>query len=436
MRSFFQVLSVAEVVLKLTSFPPLPVETVPLSDALGRVLAAGVTADEDLPLAARSSMDGYAVRAEDLFGAGELSPAYIECVAQVSVDKPTERAIGPGECASIVTGGILPEGADAVVMVEHTSALEGDESGGVVTGTIEVRRAVAPGEHVMLRGEDAESGSEALSAGIRLRPQEIGLLAALGKTEVPVGRLPRAAVLSTGDEVIPIDQKPRPGQVRDVNSPALAAMIARAGATPISLGLVPDQEAALEKALREGLEQCDALFLSGGSSIGVRDLTLAVVSRLPGAEILAHGVAMRPGKPLVLARVEQGGSAKAIFGLPGQVTSAQVVMHVLGLPFLRGLMGDTASFSWSRRAFVPAVMGRNVASKQGREDYVRIRLERSSKQELPVAQPVLGPSGLLRTLVEADGLVRIPAGDEGLYEGRKVAVCPLWHPGEEPEGLS
>ncbi|TVM15409.1 molybdopterin molybdenumtransferase MoeA [Oceanidesulfovibrio indonesiensis] len=436
MRSFFHVLSVAEAIEKLVSFPILNAEPVPLHAALGRVLAEDVQAREDLPLAARSSMDGYAVRAEDLFGAGESAPSYLECVAQVAVDKPSDRALAPGECAGIVTGGILPEGADAVVMVEHTSALEGDESGGAVRGTVEMRRAVAPGENVMLRGEDAEAGSVALGAGTRLRPQEIGLLAALGCMDVPVGRLPRAAVLSTGDEVIPIDQTPRPGQVRDVNGPALAAMIARAGGVPVPLGLVRDEEPPLEKALRDGLEQSDAVFLSGGSSVGVRDLTLSVVSRLPGAQILAHGVAMRPGKPLVLARVEQGGAVKAIFGLPGQVTSAQVVMHVLGLPFLRRLMGDPSPFSWQRRALIPAVMGRNVASRQGREDYVRVRFERSLRSDQLLAQPVLGPSGLLRTLVEADGLVRIPAGDEGLYEGRTVMVCPLWQPGEEPEGLS
>lgn len=436
MRSFFQVLSVAEAIEKLASFPTLGAEQLPLFNALGRVLADDVHAREDLPLATRSSMDGYAVRAEDLFGAGESSPAYIECVAQVAVDTPTDRALAPGECAGIVTGGILPQGADAVVMVEHTSALEGDESGGELRGTVEIRRAVAPGENVMLRGEDAESGSVALGAGTRLRPQEIGLLAALGYVDATVGRQPRAAVLSTGDEVIPVDQTPRPGQVRDVNGPALAAMIARAGGVPVPLGLVRDEEAPLEKALRDGLERSDAVFLSGGSSVGVRDLTLSVVSRLPGAQILAHGVAMRPGKPLVLARVEHGGAVKAIFGLPGQVTSAQVVMHVLGLPFLRWLMGDPAPFSWDRRAMIPAVVGRNVASKQGREDYVRVRFERSEHADLPFAQPVLGPSGLLRTLVEADGLVRIPAGDEGLYEGRKIKVCPLWHPGEEPEGLT
>ncbi|MFW5735097.1 MAG: gephyrin-like molybdotransferase Glp [Oceanidesulfovibrio sp.] len=435
MRSFFQVLSVAETIEKLRSFPPLPAERIGLDAALGRILAQGVQAREDLPLAARSSMDGYAVRAEDLFGAGESAPAYLECVAQVAVDAPTDRALAPGECATIVTGGILPAGADAVVMVEHTSALEGDESDGTVHGTVEVRRAVAPGENIMLRGEDAEAGSEALAQGTRLRPQEIGLLAALGYAEAPVGLQPRAAVISTGDEVIPIEQTPRPGQVRDVNGPALCAMIARAGCAPVPLGLVRDQEKALERALREGLEQSDVVFLSGGSSVGVRDLTLSVVSRLTGARILAHGVAMRPGKPLVLARVEQEGGAKAIFGLPGQVTSAQVVMHVLGLPFLRLLMGDPEPFSWQRRAFIPAVMERNVASRQGREDYVRVRLE-SSGAGLPKARPMLGPSGLLRTLVEADGLVRIPAGDEGLYEGRQVAVCPLWHPGEEPEGLS
>jgi molybdopterin molybdotransferase len=414
MTGFFNVLSVEAFTELLRAFSPLGPETVDLHRADGRVLAADVIAPEDLPLTDRAGMDGYAVRAADLFGTTETNPAYLECDGRVDIEHPATFAVAPGRCAAIVTGGVMPEGTDAVIMVEHTQDLG--------AGTIEMRRAVAPGENMMLRGEDAVAGAPALTAGTRLRPQEVGMLAAVGATAVRVHRAPRVVIISTGDELVAPDATPRPGQVRDVNSHTLAALVRRAGCAARCLGIVPDELDALEAALREGLRDADVVLLSGGSSVGVRDLTVAALSRIEGAELLAHGVAISPGKPTILARVREDGGCRAVWGLPGQVTSAQVVMFVLGVPFLRHLSGRADAFDRSLWPARRVRLARNVASRQGREDWVRVRIMPADPTGPgdggpPLAVPLLGKSGLLRTLTGADAVVRIPARAEGLIAG-------------------
>ncbi len=420
-HGFLNVVSREAFAALLASFPPLAPEAVGLPDAPGRVLAADVAAPEDLPATARASMDGYALNARDVFGASETNPAYVDCVADLRIDWPgssggADVALQPGQAARIPTGGTLPHGADAVVMVEHTDILPGKPGAGAAP-TIEIRKTPAPGENVMLPGEDVARGAAALPAGRTLRAQDVGLLAALGLTSVLVGRRPRVGVLSTGDELVPPSATPRPGQIRDVNASALCALATEAGAEAVALGIVPDDLAALTAALRAALETCDALLVSGGSSLGARDHSVAAMLALPGAEILAHGIAMSPGKPTILARI----GAKAVLGLPGQVTSAQVVMAVLVKPFLKHLCGDRAALSRPAPPFV-AELARNIAGRPGREDFLRIRLEARPGQP-PLAHPVPGKSGLLRTLLEADGLVAVPAAAEGLYKG---ALCPVW----------
>ncbi|MGE4296711.1 MAG: gephyrin-like molybdotransferase Glp [Desulfovibrionaceae bacterium] len=410
-KGFFNVVSVDGFVGLLRTFAPLGGEDVPLGEADGRVLSRAVAAREDLPLRDRSCMDGFAVRARDVFGAGEANPSYLEQVGAVGIETEPAFEVGPGECAAIVTGGLLPRGADAVVMVEHTHDMG--------AGAIEIRTSQAPHDNVMLRGEDAAAGAEALPAGCVLRPQEIGLLAALGYPRVPVFARPRVGIVSTGDELIPVEATPVPGQVRDVNSATLYALARRAGAEATCFGLVPDNAAALKAALAKALESCDVVFLSGGSSVGVRDFTLGAIEAMPDADILAHGVALSPGKPTILCRVGR----KAVWGLPGQVTSAMVVMQVLALPFLRYLQGEPDAFSLDRRVCVPAVMARNAASKPGREDFVRVRLEQAAPDGgLPRAVPLFGKSGLLGTMLRAHGLVRIPAEAEGVRKGAPVSV--------------
>lgn len=410
-QAFLKTLSRPEFQALLQDFPPTDSETVPFHRARGRVLAGELVATEDLPAGARSGMDGYALQAADLFGAGEGSPAYLECVARIPVNEYPTFSLQPGECAWIPTGGFLPEGADAVVMVEYTQEIG--------AGTVEVRASVAPGENVMERGEDAAAGQPALAAGSRLRTQEVGLLAALGVAEVRVHRRPRVGILSTGDELVPVSQKPSPGQIRDVNTYTTACLAEEAGGEPVTYGIVGDDLERLRAVLAEALAECDVVFLSGGSSKGTRDHTVAALESLPGTEILAHGVRLSPGKPTILGRV--GG--KAVLGLPGQVGSAQVVMTVLGQPFIRHLAGDRQAFDELRRPYRRARLARNLQSRQGREDYVRVHLEPAAG--LPAAQPVLGKSGLLRTLLQSQGLLVIPADAEGFREGEEVDVWLL-----------
>lgn len=427
-KDFLNVLAVEDVISRLLDFAPLPAERRALGAlAAGSVLAETLIAPEDLPPANRSGMDGYAVRAADLFGASESNPVWLDCVGEIAIDRPPSFTLEAGQCAAIVTGGHMPEGADAVIMVEHTKPFG--------AGVIEMRRSVAPGEYVMLRGEDAAAGQPLLTAGTVLRAQEIGLLAAVGMTEIPVIRRPRVSLLSTGDELVPPEARPRPGQIRDVNTSALAAMIAP-HAEVTAFGIAPDRLEPLKAALAEALRgkdgtPADAVFLSGGSSVGVRDLTLEALQSLGDTEILCHGVALSPGKPLILARCGQ----TLVWGLPGQVASAQVVMLILGLPFLRHLAGhslaalnggkaqgaDGTAFDQRRWPSRPAVLSRNIASRQGREDYVRVRLDiPDGPGGLPRAVPVPGLSGLLRTLLDAEGVIRIPARLEGLEAGTPV----------------
>lgn len=430
---FLTVLSVAEVTVRLSALTgSKPVETVSLAEAEGRILACDVISSCDVPPANRAGMDGYALLAQDSFGAGESNPVWLDQVGEVAIDAPANFTVGHGQCAQVVTGAHMPPGADAVVMVEHTRIFGED--------VVEVRRSVAPGEYVMCRGEDATTGQCALAAGTLLRAQEIGLLAAIGHCEVPVYCQPVAHILSTGDELVPARELPALGQIRDVNSHALACMVRQAGAKAIQRGIVRDELGDLRAALHASLREApEVIFLSGGSSVGVRDLTLDALTSLNQimdknsegtkytTEIICHGVALSPGKPLILALVHSHSAHGAprqtvVWGLPGQVASAQVVMMVLGAPFLRSLAGHARAFDqhlWPTRR---AVLSRNMASRQGREDYVRVRLEFSEYASMPQAVPVPGLSGLLRTLLGAHGLMRIPERLEGMEAGTEVEI--------------
>lgn len=410
LEAFFRAVSRTEFTDLLRRFPPLPEEYVGIESALGRFLAGDVPARETLPPADRASMDGYAVRAADVFGASEGLPAYLDLAMDIPIGTVPEKKLPRAACARIVTGAFLPPGADAVVMVEYTADF-GD-------GVVEIRRPLAPGDNVMLAGEDAVAGAVLLAAGTRLRPQEIGLLAAQGIVSVPVGAVPRVAVLSTGDELVPASATPSPGRIRDVNTPALVAMLRAHGAEATAFPIIPDDLARLTAALGQATAAFDLTLVSGGSSVGTRDLTVEAIRAL-GGDILAHGVAISPGKPTILASC--GGSP--CLGLPGQVTAAQIVMLVLGLPFVAHLSGDPAAFSPPAHVF-PAELARNIASRQGREDHVRVRLE--ARPGLPpLAHPIPGKSGLMRTLVEADGIIAIPADVEGLERGAAVSVRPV-----------
>ena len=404
MKAFFEVSDIASVLALQTRFNPVAVQAVSLDEALGRVLAYDLIAQRDLPGFARATMDGYAVTAVSTYGAGEGAPAYLQIVGTVSMGQVPDLAVGPGQAARISTGGMLPPGADSVVMLEHTGRI--DES------QIEVYRSVAPGQHVVSADEDAAQGQILLAAGCRLRAQEVGLLAACGAVLVQVHGCPKVGIISSGDEVVPVENEPLPGQVRDVNAHTLAALVREAGGLPLHYGIIQDRYEDLSAVCRRALAETDMVLVSGGSSVGTRDLTVEVLAALPESRILVHGVAISPGKPTILAQC----GAKPFWGLPGHVTSAMVVFMVLVRPFLIRLGGGHVSPPIA----LPARLTRNIASAQGRVDFVRVRLLEKHGERW--AEPVLGASGLIRTMVEADGLIAIDLNSEGLIQGSQVDV--------------
>lgn len=407
MPELFQVLSVEEAAARfLPRIAPLPeTEVVPVAEAFGRVTAEEVTSPMELPAFSRSNMDGFSVRAEDTFGATEGLPAYLKVVGEVPMGQAPTVRLNPGEAAKAHTGGMLAEGADAIVIVEHTQAVDAT--------TIEVLRPVAPGENVIQVGEDVRKGQVLLPAGRWLRAQDLGGLAAVGVTAVRVRRRPRVTIVSSGDEVVPPDREPGPGQVRDINTYTISAMVREAGGIPVPLGIAPDREEPLRALAQRAMAEGDLAVFSAGSSVSVRDITAKVIDSLGRPGVLVHGLSIKPGKPTILALVE----GKPVVGLPGNPVSAIVIAGLFVLPAIAALLGLR---ELPRRAEVTAVLGKNVNSIPGREDYVPVRL--TTKDGVLMAEPVFGKSNLIFTLVRADGLVKVPADASGIPAGERVTV--------------
>ncbi len=406
MKNFFNVVDIDQVIHLARQFSPVETEAIALAEAHQRVLAEDIAAPEDIPGFSRSIVDGFAVAAGSTFGASEQNPGYLEVIGALSMGTVPAQGIANGQAMQIPTGAMLPDGADSAVMVEYTETIDDQ--------TVEVHRSVAPGQNIIQADEDVQKGQRVLTQGMRLRPQEIGLLAAMGIDKVPVHRRPVVGIISTGDEVVEVTQKPKLGQVRDVNSYTLAAFIAADGCHPVFHGISRDNFETLQEACRTALSQSDMVILSGGASVGMRDLTVDVLSSLEDTEMLVHGVSISPGKPTILARSR----GRAIWGLPGHVTSAMVVYTALVRPFLNHLSGLATSTVNSRT--ITAVLSRNLSSAQGRSDFVRVRL--TPKGDLWEAEPVLGKSGLIHTMVNADGLVAIDKDTEGLFAGDQIQV--------------
>ncbi|MCY3911715.1 MAG: molybdopterin molybdotransferase MoeA [Chloroflexi bacterium] len=388
--------------------PEPRVETVALSAAAGRVSARPVRAPEASPSFDRSLMDGFAVRASDTFGATESLPAALAVVGEVPMGAPPTTGIAPGEALVIHTGGMLPPGSDAVVMVEHTEWID--------DRMIEVMRPVAARDAVIQRGDDVAEGAVVIPQGARLRSQDLGGLAALGVTHVAVAQAPIVGLIATGDEVVPPDQTPEPGEVRDVNSTTLTVEVERAGGVARTYGIVPDSRSALESAARDALRACDLVVISAGSSVSARDHTSDVIGSLGAPGVLAHGLALKPGKPSIVGLAD----GRPIFGLPGNPVSALVVFDLLVAPTIRRLQGAPADSSASP---LRARLARNVASTAGRLDFIPARL--TERDGCTWAEPIFGASNLIFTLVRADALVRIPADANGLQAGAFVDIRPL-----------
>jgi len=395
---FLSVLTVDDALRALHTARRTPIRAVP--PALGVVPAEPVAAEAWLPPAARATVDGYAVRAIDTYGASETLPTFLELTGAVVMGTAPAQDVGPGAAMAIPTGGLLPHGADAVVMVEHTTE--------PMPGHVELLRPVAPGEGVLHAGEEARPGDELVPAGRPLRAADLGLLAAAGVTEVRAHARPHVGILSTGDEVVPPSTaEPGPAQVRDACAPALAGLVREAGGEPRLRGIVPDDAAALEHALQAAVAEDDVVVVSAGSSVGARDLTATVVARL--GEVVCHGLAVKPGKPTLLA--DCGGVP--LVGLPGNPRSALVVFRLVGVPLVRRVGGITAP---PPDATVSARLDRDVPSAAGRLDVVQARVHDGT------ATPLFGASALLGPMVRADGWFRIPEAATGLGAGAEVEV--------------
>jgi molybdopterin molybdotransferase len=408
MKEFFKVKTIDQVLEYRQLFPLMPFESIPLTESVGRILAVDIRSDIDLPDFSRSIMDGFAVKGSSTFGASEGNPAYLTATGTVAMGESPNISVGPGEAVRISTGGMLPEGADSVVMVEYTEAIDDT--------TIEVHRSVAPGQNMVAVGEDIKKGEIALTGGRRIRPQEAGMLAALGIQRVTVYKKPIIGIISTGDEIVPVGEVPGPGRIRDINTYTLSGLIQESGATTEQFGIVHDDYKALLAKSSRALNQCDMVLVSGGSSVGARDFTIDVISAMQDAAILFHGISISPGKPTILARIKN----KAFWGLPGHVVSAMIVFSRIVKPFIEHISGYRAPEKDLR---LTARLSRNLASAQGRVDFIRVRLYH--KEGILWAEPILGKSGLINTMVKANGLIEIGMNTEGMQKGAEVEVIAL-----------
>ncbi len=412
MKSVFKkkdIISTEEALLLLrkTSFSGTSVELCPIEHAYGRVLAEDILSPEDLPGFNRSTMDGYAVYAEDTYGASDSSPAYLTVTGRIHMGKEANFSIKRGEAAEIPTGGMLPDGANAVIMYEHTNRV--DES------MVEVLKPVAAGENIIRADEDIRKGEAVLQAGHRLRPQDIGALAGLGITSVRVFKKPVVSIISTGDEIVPPNEPIGPGKVRDINSYNLYGLIMQTGGIPKKMGIIKDDFEKLRAVLSNAFNTSDMILITGGSSVGERDYTAELISELGNPGIIFHGVAIKPGKPLIAAAC----SGKPVFGLPGHPAAVTVCFDNFIKPVLKRIAGESIEEDF-KTCRVKAFFSRNLSSNQGREEHIRVKL--FYKDHTLVAEPVLGKSGLIKTLVDSDGIVVIPKGVNGLYEGQEVEV--------------
>lgn len=408
-REFFTVRTVAEALAGFRPARRTAVETIALDAALHRVPATAVHADAPLPGFARSTVDGFAVRAADTYGASEGLPTYLHLTGAVRMGSAPAATVGSGQCVQIPTGAALPPGADAVVMVEYTAE--------TMPGTVEVSRPAAPGAGVVQPADDVAVGALLVPAGRPLRAPDLGLLAAAGVTELRVHARPRVAVLSTGDEVVPPTQRElMTGQVRDATAGALAGLIRDAGGEPVYGGIVPDDAGALAAALSAAAAGADLVVVSAGSSVGARDETATAVATV--GKIWCHGLALKPGKPTLLAVCSADSGDVPLIGLPGNPLSALVVFGLVGVPLVWRLAGCERP---PPRPSTRARLSRDLASAAGRLDVVQVRVV-DGPDGGSVAEPVFGPSALLSVLAQADGYLVVPEPATGLDAGTEVEI--------------
>ena len=374
-------------------------ERINLSESYGRILAKDIISKENIPGFSRSVVDGYAVISKDTTGAGEAIPAMLDFKGRVEMGTFSSENIISGSCTYVPTGGNVPDGADAVAMIEYCEAI-GDQ--------ILIYRPLASGENIVLADEDFAEGKKVMGAGTLMRPQECGVLAALGFESAEVLKKPVIGIISTGNEIVKISEKPPLGKVRDVNTTLCSAFVQKHGCIPKVYGVIPDDKTVLESVIKKASKECDAVLISGGSSKDEKDNTSKIIESL--GELLIHGISISPGKPTIIGRIKD----KPIIGLPGHPSSAYVVMFFIVSELLSAMQGKE-----NRINTIKAKISENVPSAEGREDYIRVILDNG------YARPLYGKSGLLNTLIDSNGVIKIPAGSEGHEAGDEVEVI-LW----------
>ena len=389
--------------------PALPLESeTAIESSFNRVLSRDIASPEDLPGFSRSSMDGFAVNSADTYGANEGMPAYLNVTGEINMGEQPVFKIKKGEAAKISTGGMLPEGADAVVMFEHSNIIN--------MRVIEALKPVASGENVIQAGEDCREGDTVFKKGHRLRPQDIGALAGIGIAKVFVYEKTKVAIIATGDEVVSASSPLMPGHIRDINSYSIASLVDLHGGTAIKKGIFRDNYETIFSAAQESLKEAGIIVITGGSSVGTKDLTAKVINSIGKPGVLFHGVSIKPGKPII-AGISDG---KPVFGLPGHPAAVIVCFEVFIRPVLRLLSGETEKIIHRFRKTVKAKLSKNISSGSGREDFIRVLLEEKNGELWAI--PVLGKSGLITTLVKADGTIVIPLRKTGLEQGTEVEV--------------
>jgi molybdopterin molybdotransferase len=392
----------------LLSVEPVGTERIASVKARARVLAEDLYSAVDLPHFHRAAMDGYAVKAKDTFGASQSLPAYLKLAGVVEMGKEAAQPLVTGEAIRISTGGMMPPESDAVVMVEYT-----DETSG---GLVEIHRGVSPWQNVIQIGDDIRQGELVFKKGRRLRAHDLGALTGVGISSVAVYKQPRIALISTGDEIVDADTVPLPGQVRNINQHSLAGLIEECGGELKDWGVVRDDRSALSRAIGEALEWADLVMLSGGSSMGAKDIALETILSFPQSEFVFHGISIAPGKPTIFAKA----CGKPILGLPGYPVSALVIFDLFAAPSIRRLGGESMDWLGRFTKSLKAKLKTNIASQIGREDYVRVTLDGTPDQLM--ATPLPSKSGAIFTLVKADGMVRIEMNQDGLEQGEEVEV--------------
>jgi molybdopterin molybdotransferase len=394
--------------LEKISLPNLGNDRIPTTEAVGRVIAAAVLSPESSPAFSRSTVDGFAVRARDTFGASEGIPVYLSSLGELRMGKKPAVMIEKGKTIGIHTGGMLPDGSDAVVMVENIQVLP--------NGEIEITKSVSPGENMIREGEDVKLGEEIIQAGRLLRPVEIGGLLAVGITVVEVRKEPRVGILSSGDELVDPRINPKPGQVRDINSYMIASLISRNGGVPVTYELMPDDPISIQESLQKAFRECDALVITAGSSTSTRDFTSQAILKLGSPGILNHGLNIKPGKPTILAVCD----GKPVIGLPGNPVSALVIATLFVIPMIMKIAGVKDLISPEKGRAKLAI---NLPSLAGREDYWPIKIE--EKDGEIIANPIFYKSNLIFSLVNANALAIVPTEVNGLAAGESIEYFRL-----------